>query len=69
MCNHFMYRQIYKNIYKHTFIYFKMEEVITSLRCKQSTIEKLRELEVHPRETHEEIILRLIVIHKERTKK
>jgi len=36
-----------------------MAETITSIRCKQPTIEKLREFEIHPRETHEEIILRL----------
>ena len=33
----------------------------TSITCKQSTIEELRKVEVHPRETHEEIILRLIL--------
>ncbi|MFW5895118.1 MAG: hypothetical protein ACOCT9_00085 [archaeon] len=36
-----------------------MAETITSIRCKQPTIEKLREFEIHPREPHEEIILRL----------
>ena len=37
-----------------------MEDKITSIRCKESTIKKLREVEEHHRETHEEIILRLI---------
>lgn len=38
-----------------------MEDNITSIRCKQSTIDKLRELEIHPRQTNEEIILKLII--------
>lgn len=37
-----------------------MTDKITSIRCKESTIKKLREVEEYPRETHEEIILRLI---------
>lgn len=37
-----------------------MSEIITSIRCKKSTIKKLREFEIHFRETNEEIIIRLI---------
>ncbi len=37
-----------------------MEDKRTSLSLKQSTIKRLREWELHPRETHEEIILNLI---------
>lgn len=37
-----------------------MIDKITSIRCKGSTIKKLREVEEHHRETNEEIILRLI---------
>lgn len=33
---------------------------ITTLRCKASTIKRLREWELHPRETHEEVIIHLI---------
>jgi len=36
------------------------DEKRTTIRCKCSTIEKLRKVEIHPRETHEEIILRLL---------
>ena len=37
-----------------------MEDKITSIRCKESTIKKLRNVEKYSRETNEEIILRLI---------
>jgi len=37
-----------------------MKDKITSIRCKKSTIKKLREVEEYPRETHEEIILKLV---------
>jgi len=33
---------------------------ITTIRLKKDTKKKLREFEIHPRETDEEIILRLI---------
>ncbi len=38
----------------------KEKDYITSIRCKRTTIKKLRELEKHHRETNEEIILRLM---------
>lgn len=37
-----------------------MEDNITTIRARQSTVEELRNFEIHPRETNEEIILRLI---------
>ena len=50
-----------------------MEDNITTINVHQSTREKLRKFEIHPREIHEDIILRLmknqIVAHKELTKK
>ena len=37
-----------------------MEDKVTSVKVKRSTLEALRQYEIHPRETHEEIIIRLI---------
>ena len=37
-----------------------MEDKITTMNIKRSTIDALRKREVHHRETHEEIILRLL---------
>lgn len=37
-----------------------MDILITTIRLKKDTKKKLREFEIHPRETDEEIILRLI---------
>jgi hypothetical protein len=36
------------------------EDYRTSINCKNSTRIKLRELEIHPRETDEDIVLRII---------
>lgn len=38
----------------------KKEDYRTSINCMNSTRIKLRKLEVHPRETDEDIVLRLI---------
>ncbi len=37
-----------------------MKEKITSIRCNEQTIKKLKENKIHHRETHEETILRLL---------
>ena len=36
-----------------------MEDKITSIRCKTSTLAVLEELKIYPRETYEEVILRI----------
>lgn len=46
-----------------------MTDKITSIRCVESTLKKLRKVEVHPRETNEEIILRLIQLKQKEDKK
>ena len=37
-----------------------MEDKITTLKLRRSTIKRLREFELHPRATHEEVIINLI---------
>ena len=37
-----------------------MEEESTSIRIKRNTLERLRTFEIHHRETHDEIIQRLM---------
>lgn len=46
-----------------------MSDKVTSIRCKESTVKELRSFEIHPREPHEEIILRLIKKLKKEEKK
>ena len=41
-------------------------EITTTLRLKKTTKKQLREFEIHPRETDEDIILRLIKKVKEK---
>ena len=60
----------YTNIYKRCLVdYLMTEDKITSITCKTSTIKRLREFEVHHRESNEEIILKIIKIVKEVGKK
>ena len=36
------------------------KETVSTMKIKKSTIQRLRKFEVHPREPHEEILIRLI---------
>lgn len=37
---------------------------ITTIRAKKTVVKELRDCEIHPRETNEDIIMRLIALYK-----
>lgn len=37
-----------------------MEDETTTMNIKRSTLKRLRKYEIHPRQTHEEIIVKLL---------